>query len=46
MKLRQKALKDLQARYNIAQCPHIKNQTGYARHMYVKKHPRLVNLPR
>jgi hypothetical protein len=47
MKVRLKALQDLQARYNIAQCPHIKNQTGYARHMYVKKHPRLVNeIPR
>ena len=47
LKLRHKALQDLQARYNIAQCPHIKNQTGYARHMYVKEHPRLVNeIPR
>jgi len=47
MKLRHKALQDLQDRYNIAQCPHIQNQTGYARHMYVKKHPRLVNeIPR
>jgi hypothetical protein len=47
MKLRHKALQDLQARYNIAQCPHIKNQTGYARHMYLKEHPRLVNeIPR
>jgi hypothetical protein len=47
MKLTHKALQDLQARYNIAQCPHIHNQTGYARHMYVKEHPRLVNeIPR
>jgi len=47
MKLRHKALQDLQARYNIAQCPHIKNQTGYASHMYLKEHPRLVNeIPR
>jgi hypothetical protein len=47
MKLRHKALQDLQARYNIAQCPHIQNQTGYARHMYLKEHPRLVNeIPR
>jgi len=43
LKLRHKALQDLQARYNIAQCPHIKNQTGYTKHMYVKEHPRLVN---
>jgi len=47
LKLRRKALQDLQARYNIAQCPHIKNQTGFSKHMYVKKHPRLVNeIPR
>jgi len=47
MKLRHKALQDLQARYNIAQCPHIQNHTGYARHMYIKEHPRLVNeIPR
>jgi hypothetical protein len=30
----------------IATCPHIANKTGFARHMYVKEHPRLVNLPR
>jgi len=47
MKLRQTALKDLQDRYDIASCPHIHNQTGYAKHMYVKEHPRLVNqIPR
>jgi hypothetical protein len=47
MKLRHKALQDLQARYDIAQCPHIKNQTGFTKHMYVKEHPRLVNeIPR
>ncbi len=40
-------MQDLRDRYNIAQCPHIKNQTGYTRHMYVKEHPRLVNeIPR
>ena len=38
---------DLQNRYDIASCPHIHNQTGYAKHMYVKEHPRLVNqIPR
>jgi hypothetical protein len=45
--LKHKALKDLQTRYNISSCPHIHNQTGYARHMYVKEHPRLINeIPR
>ena len=47
LKLKHKALKDLQSRYDIAQCPHIHNHTGYAKHMYVKEHPRLVNkIPR
>jgi len=45
--LKYKALEDLQARYNIAQCPHIQNQTGFSKHMYVKEHPRLTNeIPR
>lgn len=45
--LKHKALEDLQTRYNISSCPHIHNQTGYAQHMYVKEHPRLVNeIPR
>jgi len=47
LNLKYKALEDLQSRYDIAQCPHIHNQTGYARHMYVKEHPRLINeIPR
>jgi hypothetical protein len=47
LKLRYKALEDLQSRYDIAQCPHIHNQTGYTKHMYVKEHPRLINeIPR
>jgi len=47
LKLRHKAMEDLQNRYDIASCPHIHNQTGYAKHMYVKEHPRLVNeIPR
>jgi len=47
LKLKYKALEDLQSRYDIAQCPHIHNQSGYARHMYVKEHPRLINeIPR
>jgi len=47
LKLKHKALKDLQTRYDIAHCPHIKNQTGFTKHMYLKEHPRLVNeIPR
>ncbi|RLB14155.1 MAG: hypothetical protein DRG35_05815 [Deltaproteobacteria bacterium] len=56
LKLRYKALEDLQGRYNIGTCPYIQNQTGYAKHMpacagtadrYVKEHPRLINeIPR
>ena len=47
LKLRHKALQDLQSRYDIAQCPHVHNQTGYAKHMYIKEHPRLINeIPR
>jgi hypothetical protein len=45
--LKYKALEVLQNRYDIAQCPHIKNQTGFTKHMYVKEHPRLINeIPR
>ena len=47
LKLRPKALHDLQARFDISSCPHIENKTGFAKHMYVKEHPRLVNeIPR
>ena len=47
LKLRRIALDELQGRYHISACPHIQNQTGFAKHMYVKKHPRLVNeIPR
>ena len=47
LKLRHKALEDLLSRYDIATCPHIHNHTGYAKHMYVKEHPRLINeIPR
>jgi len=47
LKLRHKALENLQNRYDIAICPHTRNQTGFAKHMYVKEHPRLVNeIPR
>jgi hypothetical protein len=47
LKLRRKALHELQSRYNIATCHHIENKTGFSKHMYVKEHPRLVNeIPR
>jgi hypothetical protein len=47
LKLRQKSLHDLQTRFDISSCPHIENKTGFAKHMYVKEHPRLVNeIPR
>ena len=47
LKLRPKAMENLNVHYNIAMCPHIKNQTGFSKHMYVKEHPRLVNeIPR
>jgi hypothetical protein len=47
LNLKHKALQDLQSRYDIGQCPHVHNQTGYAKHMYVKEHPRLINeIPR
>ncbi|MBN1850245.1 MAG: hypothetical protein JW932_16865, partial [Deltaproteobacteria bacterium] len=47
LKLKHKALENLQSRYDIHLCPHIRNYTGYDKHMYVKEHPRLVNeIPR
>jgi len=47
LNLKYKALEDLQARYDIVQCPHVHNKTGFTKHMYVKEHPRLVNeIPR
>ena len=47
LKLRRNALHDLQQRFDISGCPHIENETGFAKHMYVKQHPRLVNeIPR
>jgi hypothetical protein len=47
LKLRPKAMENLNVHYNIAMCPHIKNQTGFSKHMYVKEHPRLINeIPR
>jgi len=47
LKLRPKALENLHNKYNIAMCPHIRNRTGFSKHMYVKEHPRLINeIPR
>jgi len=47
LNLKYKAMEDLQSRYDIATCPYIQNKTGYAKHMYVKEHPRLINeIPR
>jgi len=47
LKLRPKALYDLRNRFDVAQCVHANNKTGFAKHMYVKEHPRLVNeIPR
>jgi len=46
-KLTSKALEELNSTYNLAICPHISNETGYTKHMYVKEHPRLTNaIPR
>lgn len=47
LKLRYKAMEELQSRFNMAACPHIQNQNGFSKHMYIKEHPRLVNeIPR
>ena len=47
LNLRAAALKTLQNQYDIAMCPHISNQTGFAKHMSIKEHPRLINeIPR
>jgi hypothetical protein len=46
-KLTSKALEELNSTHNLAICPHISNETGYTKHMYVKEHPRLTNaIPR
>ena len=47
LKLRYKAMEELQGRFDMAACPHIQNRNGFSKHMYVKEHPRLVNeIPR
>lgn len=46
-KLTAKALEELNSNYDLATCPHIANETGCTKHMYVKEHPRLVSaIPR
>jgi hypothetical protein len=41
------ALKNMRNQYDIAVCPHISNRTGFAKHMAIKEHPRLINeIPR
>jgi hypothetical protein len=45
--LKYKALETLQNRFDIASCPHLKNHTGYVKHMAIQDHPRLLNeIPR
>lgn len=45
--LKFKALDDLQNRFNISSCPHLKNKTGFTKHMSIKDYPRLINeIPR
>ena len=40
-------MENLQASYNISQCPHIHNRTGFTKHMSIKQYPRLINeIPR
>jgi hypothetical protein len=47
LKLRKIAMENLQASYNISQCPHIQNRTGFTKHMSIKQYPRLINeIPR
>jgi len=47
LKLKKTALKNLQNCYDISQCPHILNRTGFAKHMSIKEYPRLINeIPR
>ncbi len=46
-KLTAEALEQLNSSCNLATCPHIGNEVGYTKHMYVKEHPRLTNaIPR
>jgi hypothetical protein len=45
--LKYKALEELKNRYDLADCPHLKNKNGCIKHMATSDHPRLVNeIPR
>jgi hypothetical protein len=47
LKLNKTSMENLNASYNISQCPHIHNRTGFTRHMSIKDYPRLINeIPR
>jgi hypothetical protein len=47
LKLKFKAIQDINSHYDMRSCPGLKNHSGFARHMFVKEHPRLVNeIPR
>lgn len=47
LKLNKTSMENLNATYNISQCPHILNRTGFTKHMSIKEYPRLVNeIPR
>lgn len=47
LKLNKISLENLNAKYNISQCPHIHNRTGFTKHMSIKNYPRLINeIPR
>jgi len=47
LKLKAPGIKHIQDDYDIGSCRHIENRNGYARHMYIKKQPRLQNqIPR
>ena len=47
LRLKHKALENLQNRFDIASCSHTGNHTGFVKHMALQDHPRLLNeIPR
>jgi len=44
LKLKYQAIKNIQSQFDIGTCPHVKKQTGFVKHMYIKEHPRLINV--
>lgn len=47
LKLNKTSMQNLNASYNISQCSHIHNRTGFTKHMSIKDYPRLINeIPR